>query len=105
MNFGTLLKKYRREHRLTQKELSDIIGISVPMISTYEKNKRYPMLNQAIDIANKTGISLDVLTENYFDSAHLALNKKEAKVITEFRKQPEMQRSICLLLGIEKINR
>ena len=102
MNFGTLLKKYRREHGLTQKELSFIIDTSVQTICIYEKNKGTPKLEQAVDIAKTLGLSLDALTGNCNSSESNTLSSQETEIISEYRKQPDMQKAVCRLLNIDE---
>lgn len=41
-NFGEILRQYRREHYLTQKQLADLIGLSPNHIGTLESGKKKP---------------------------------------------------------------
>jgi len=42
MAFGINLRKLRRKHKLSQKELADLLGFGTSTIAQYENNKREP---------------------------------------------------------------
>lgn len=41
-NFGKILRQYRKEHYLTQKQMADLIGLSPNHIGTLESGKKKP---------------------------------------------------------------
>ena len=41
-DFGVRMKEYRKAHYMTQKQLADMIGVSVNHIGTLEKGKKKP---------------------------------------------------------------
>lgn len=45
MDFGSRLKEYRKKNNLTQKELAQIINVSVKTISAYENRENRPTYN------------------------------------------------------------
>lgn len=63
--FGSRLKKARLEKGMTQKELSDLTGISTVMISSYERSDaetgKNPSLNNVYLLASALGMSIDWL--------------------------------------------
>ena len=63
--FGSRLKKARLEKGMTQKELSDLTGISTVMISSYERSDaetgKNPSLNNVYLLASVLGMSIDWL--------------------------------------------
>lgn len=63
--FGSRLKKARLEKGMTQKELSDLTGISTVMISSYERSDaetgKNPSLNNVYSLASVLGMSIDWL--------------------------------------------
>lgn len=58
---GDRLKKLRTEKSLTQKEVSEVIGVSKSSICYYEKNKRTPSIENIIDFIHLFGVSADYL--------------------------------------------
>ena len=59
--FGERLKMLRGVMDKTQREFSEMLGISQPAFSGYESGRIYPTLEIALDIAKKCGVSLDWL--------------------------------------------
>lgn len=54
---GKRIKKYRKEKRLTQKELAKLIGCAEMTISQYERGLYLPKTDTRIALANALGIS------------------------------------------------
>lgn len=69
--FGINLLEMRKQKKLSQKELSEIIGIAPVTISSYEKGAKLPSLDIALRIADFFKVSLDVLC-----------GKEDSKIIT-----------------------
>ena len=46
------IKKYRKEHRLTQEEFGDLFGVSPQAVSKWEKGVCYPDITLLPDIAS-----------------------------------------------------
>lgn len=61
MSFGKRLKKLRREKKLTQKELANILDTGESTISFYEHNKRKPDYDMLDKIAGYFNVSVDYL--------------------------------------------
>jgi len=66
MNIAENIKKLRTENGLTQSELGDICGFSMNAIYNYENNKRTPILENVIILADLFGITLDELVKGEF---------------------------------------
>jgi len=58
---GERLRKVRREKKISQKELAEIIGVQNTAISLYESNKNDPSDNLKVEIAKYFNVSLDYL--------------------------------------------
>ncbi|TLS37774.1 helix-turn-helix domain-containing protein [Pseudalkalibacillus caeni] len=52
MDIGKLIRKYRKNRKLTMKQLGDKINKSEAAVSQYETSKREPDLNTLKDIAD-----------------------------------------------------
>ena len=65
---GDNIRKFRKQKKMTQKELGNKLGISQSAINQFENNKTAPKLTTIIKIAN----ALDVLPRDLIDKADLA---------------------------------
>lgn len=61
INLGQRLKELREEKGLTQKQLSEELGINSVTYLHYEKEQREPPLSLLADIAKFYGVSVDFL--------------------------------------------
>ncbi|MBP2643470.1 MAG: immR [Firmicutes bacterium] len=62
MNFSTRLKQLRQIYNISQKTLSDLLGISPRAFRFYESGEHEPTLKNLTSLANYFGVSLDYLT-------------------------------------------
>ena len=53
------LKQYRNKKGMTQKELSEALGVSPSLISMYEVGEREPSLYMLVRMSNYFGVSID----------------------------------------------
>lgn len=58
---GINIRRYRRERKLTQKQLSSVLFVSYQAISAWERGQSFPDLPNAIRLARFFGITLDQL--------------------------------------------
>lgn len=63
-DFGLLLKEERKKKRITQKQLSSILGVTVTAISKYECGTAYPTFESMQTLAKTFNVSLDYLYGN-----------------------------------------
>lgn len=61
MEFPDKIKWLRNQENLTQKEMSDSIGVSVITIQSWEKGTKSPSMSAIISIANLFSVSTDYL--------------------------------------------
>lgn len=61
MNMGDKLKSLRTKKKLTQKQVSDMIGLAVSAVSSYESGSRYPSYDVLIKLARIFHVSTDYL--------------------------------------------
>lgn len=59
--FGRILTELRKQKRLTQKEMADILGVARTTYSSYEQGRRMPDTDLQNTIADYFGVSLDYL--------------------------------------------
>ncbi|MBE6777069.1 MAG: helix-turn-helix transcriptional regulator [Ruminococcaceae bacterium] len=61
VEFGDRLRQFRKERKLTQKELATLIGVKNSVISFYEVGDRKPSLEALIKLSKALHISTDIL--------------------------------------------
>ena len=84
MFLGEIIKKYRIEHELSQRDFSKLSGLSYTYISALEKNKDYrtgkpisPTLETVRDVAKGMNIPIDDLLKVLDDEQELLLNNEQ----------------------------
>lgn len=61
IGFGQRLAELRKDISVSQKELADLLEVTVRSYQRYESEEREPTLSQLIKLANYFGVSLDYL--------------------------------------------
>lgn len=87
------LKNLRKEKKISQKELSEILKISQSVICDYENNKVDPTANILIKYADYFNVSIDYLTGREEEDGRiivqeLELPSDEKKVLEKYRILP-----------------
>ncbi|WZL79749.1 helix-turn-helix transcriptional regulator [Eubacteriales bacterium mix99] len=98
-NIGSRLRKYRKAQSLSQKELAEKIGVSNSRVSNWEKGINRPDVDILADICTALNVSPSELLD-----VHLSpndLSDMERRVIMEYRRKPELQHAVNILLGVE----
>ncbi len=88
-DFGTRLKQARKKHKMTQKQLAQMLGVEQSAISNYEKNLRAPSTGALIEIANQLEISLDDLlgrTEAAEENNNISSNSVDHQQSINYKK-------------------
>lgn len=102
LEMGNRIKKQRLRLQLTQKELSEKLGLTPKMISFYENNHRVPpadMIRKLSEIFNITsdyllGIGDDETTG--VNSFRITVNKTEKELLDKFRNLDKDYKNIIL---------
>lgn len=77
MKTGELIRKYRKEKKLTMKELGKKIGVSEQAISQYERGVRNVNLETLIKLSDALNVTINNLTnENQLSPIQLLLKKE-----------------------------
>ena len=61
MYAGLKMKQIREEKKITQKEISDATGVTIPFLSRVENGDKIPTLALAYSIAKYLGVTLNDL--------------------------------------------
>lgn len=97
---GTRIRKYREEAKLSQTQLATQIGVTNSRISNWEQGLNRPDADMLAEICKALNVSPSLLLGVHLTSEEL--NDKERKIIQAYRKKPELQLAVDILLGINK---
>ena len=94
------LKKLRKQHKLSQQKLADILHISQQSIYKYENDITFPDIEILIQMADYFSTSIDYLV-GYTDIPHKIepvtssmLNNDEASMLDKYRMLPTSKKEI-----------
>lgn len=87
--YGVMIQKLRKEHKLSQKELGDFLGIGVSTISMWESEKREPDYAHLMAMADRFHVSVDYILYGKVDD--VKLSPEEQEVLDLFRSLPVNQ--------------
>ena len=84
MDFGSRLKEYRKKNNLTQKELAQIINVSVKTISDYENRENRPTYNDFIEICNKLKVDAHYFMKDELKYIADSLSKEDQRILDAY---------------------
>ena len=87
--YGAIIQKLRKDHKYSQKELGDYLGIGVSTISMWESEKREPDYTHLMAIAELFHVSVDYILYGKVDEVKLSPDEEE--VLSLFRQLPMEQ--------------
>ena len=79
MQFSKVLKKQRKELRITQQDLADKLFVTRQTVSRWENDVSYPNLDTVVDISNILNLSLDDLLKGDNNSVVESISKDVRK--------------------------
>ncbi|MBQ7646709.1 MAG: helix-turn-helix transcriptional regulator [Clostridia bacterium] len=92
-DFGETLRSLRKSKNLTQKQVSEMVGVTKSTISAYEANVKMPSYDVLLKISSAFKVSTDFLlgnkqSENSYSLEWLTESQTEIilKLIAEFKK-------------------
>lgn len=80
MNFGSRLKKIRKEKGLTQKKLAQLTGLSEISIRKYENNSRNPKLGVVLKLSEILDTPVSELCKEEFEGLSEKLKAQEKEL-------------------------
>ena len=107
VQLGDILAELREDNSLTQKDLSELLHISVSSISAYESGKRFPCIDVLTAYAKHFKVSTDYILRLTDSSEPLSVFSEEfysgrtvGEVISDLKKlQPEQREALLVLLN------
>ena len=99
MSIGQNIKKYRKIKGFTQKELAEIIGVSIQAISKWETDSGAPDISQVVPLASALDISTDTLFDYVYreNFEEFKAVKKEHYRLSTFRERKYSDKNYALL--------
>lgn len=100
METGEIIKKLRKEHRLTQEQLGEICGVQKSAIAKYERGAVVNLKRETIaKMANYFGVRPSYIMGDTDDP--LKLDEDEVRMMIAFRRaDPDIQKAIRLMLKV-----
>lgn len=103
--FGEMLAELRKDRGMTQRELADVIHVSVSTISNYEQDIHFPDMEKLLDIADFFHVTTDYLlgrcssnlSTDVF-SEILVGEKTVGDIIQDLRKLPSDRKNAIVLI-------
>lgn len=95
---GSRIRKYREAFGLSQKELSEKLGVSNSRVSNWEQGINRPDADMLVDICVALNVSPSELLDVRLDPEEYT--NKEREVLNAYRDKPELCHAVHLLLGI-----
>ena len=92
MTLGESLKRFRKERKLTQKQVSEATGINLRLYQGYESGQTNPATSTIISIADTFNVPLDYLVgrgdtksdgESYLLNTYRNLDENSRRTLTD----------------------
>ena len=101
-NLSSRLRRFREARNMAQKDVAKLIGVSSARYSNWEQGLHRP----DIELLSKLCEALNVSPSEMLDIqlSEDDLNDIERSVIRQYRKKPDIQKAVRILLGIERDN-
>lgn len=85
--YGEMIQSLRKRHKMSQKELGDMLGIGVSSISMWEAGKREPSLAHLMAMSDLFGVSTDFILFGKSDDRKFS--KDEAELVDLYNQLPD----------------
>ena len=101
-DFKDMLKFFRMEKHLSQRELAKKLGVSASTISMYEVGKRQPDFETEEKIADFFNVDLNTLRGKDTEAVDTFVVTDFEKVLIEAYRGSDMKAAICALLKLKE---
>lgn len=78
MGVGENIAKYRKEAKLTQQQLGNMVGVNFKTVSKWELNQNEPDIETIIKMSNLFHVSVDKLLGNSLENIHNEEEKEKS---------------------------
>ena len=90
MGFGSKLKLYRENRKLTQKEVAEVLGVEPATVSKYESGANEPNIESLKCLAELFEVSLDELLSDEIEDEKNKFDITQINVLEVLREQREL---------------
>ena len=94
MTVGEKIKSIRKQNRISQQELGNMLGVSQAMIAQYENGKRIPKIETLIKIAEALECEVSDIDENITVHRHTVKLEPTPEDIERYKKNAEAEELI-----------
>lgn len=96
---GEQLKYLRIEHRKTQQEIADLLGIRCKVYAQYESNELQPSFNQLIEVADFYHVTMDyLLNRTHIKCPHGPFDEKILILSQQLKERPLLNKLLDIAL-------
>lgn len=81
---GRRIKIMRHERRLSQRQVAQMISISLSYYGNIERGNRIPSIDTLVDIANALGVGMDYLLAESVDAAIRLRSPEERRTVRNY---------------------
>ena len=96
MSFGSNLERIRKDKKISQAKLGEVLGLTQQMVSSYEKDLSSPNVEVLTKIADHFNVSIDSLIDHVVQTPDA--NSAEARIMRYFEKLTDADREICIVI-------
>lgn len=96
MSFGSNLERIRKDKKISQAKLGEVLGLTQQMVSSYEKDLSSPNVEVLTKIADYFNVSIDALIEHVVQTPDS--NSAEARMMRYFQKLTDADREKCIVI-------
>ena len=96
MSFGSNLERIRKDKKISQAKLGEVLGLTQQMVSSYEKDLSSPNIEVLTKIADHFNVSIDALIDHVVQTPDA--NSAEARMMRYFEKLTDADREKCIVI-------
>lgn len=95
------IKKYRKLNGMTQKDLSQKVGVSIAAVSNWETGTNSIDIDSLFKVCDALGVSISEIAA--CDNDHIVLSVLEKEIIDAYRSAAPLDQALALkVLGIQE---
>lgn len=96
MSFGSNLERIRKDNKVSQAKLGELLGLTQQMVSSYEKDASSPNVEILCKIADYFHVSIDSLVDHVIESPDA--QSPEARFLRYFESLTSADKEKCIVV-------
>lgn len=97
---GANIRKFREMRSLSQREFAEAIGVSSSRLSNWENGINRPDVDTLAVICRTLQVSPSEILD--MEISVEQLTEHERRLVREYRRHPDLQKAVNILLGLEE---